>query len=66
VKEISGNVQWLSQRIDYPALILFSMITLATVIGVPIFGFLHGFSTLDWIMFGILYMASGLGITVGY
>ena len=60
------NVQGRLANIDYPALILFSIITLVTVVGVPMFGFMHGFSTLDWVMFVILYMASGLGITVGY
>ena len=53
-------------RVDYNAIILFAMITLGTVIGVPIFAYTHGFSSLDWVMFGILYMTSGLGITVGY
>nr|MBI3612192.1 fatty acid desaturase [Nitrospirota bacterium] len=53
-------------KTDYPCIILFSVITVATVVGVPLFAWAYGFTTLDWIMFAVLYMASGLGITVGY
>ncbi|MCA1838642.1 MAG: fatty acid desaturase, partial [Actinobacteria bacterium] len=51
---------------DYPTIVLFSTVTLSAIIGVPAFAYVHGFSTLDWIMFGVLYLISGLGITVGY
>lgn len=51
---------------DYPTMILFGMIVLATVVGVPIFGYTYGFSWVDWTMFFILYTVTGLGITVGY
>lgn len=51
---------------DYPVILLFSVVTACSLIGVPVFGYFHGFSLLDWVMFGVLYMASGLGITVGY
>lgn len=54
------------RQFDYPVILLFSVVTAATLIGVPVFGYLHGFSLLDWLMFAVLYMASGLGITVGY
>lgn len=53
-------------RLDYPVIVLFTVVTSATVIGVPIFAYVHGFSTLDWVMLAVLYMVSGLGITVGY
>ncbi len=51
---------------DYPVRVLFAVITLSTVIGVPWFGYVYGFTAVDWIMFGVLYVVSGLGITVGY
>jgi stearoyl-CoA desaturase (Delta-9 desaturase) len=54
------------KKTDYPVVVLFAVITLATVVGVPLFGYVHGFQTIDWVMFVMLYMASGLGITVGY
>lgn len=53
-------------RLDVPTVILFAVVTLATVIGVPTFAFTYGFTWLDWTMFGVLYIVSGLGITVGY
>lgn len=53
-------------KTDYPCIILFSLITVATLVGVPLFAWAYGFTKLDWIMFALLYMASGLGITVGY
>jgi len=40
--------------------------TVATIIGVPLFGYVYGFSALDWTMFVVLYLITGLGITVGY
>ena len=51
---------------DYPVIILFAAVTLATVVGVPVFGSLHGFTAFDWIVLAVLYAVSGLGITVGY
>jgi stearoyl-CoA desaturase (delta-9 desaturase) len=45
---------------------LFSLISIGALIGVPLFGFSYGYSWLDWTMFGILYVMTGLGITVGY
>jgi len=51
---------------DYPSIILFAVVTGATLIGVPAFWYYHGFTTFDWIIFGVLYVITGLGITVGY
>lgn len=51
---------------DYPTIVLFAAFTLCSVIAVPAFWYYVGFSTVDWIMMGILYVISGLGITVGY
>jgi len=53
-------------RLDYPVTVLFGAVTLSTIIGVPLFAYAYGFTWLDWAMFGILYLISGLGITVGY
>jgi stearoyl-CoA desaturase (delta-9 desaturase) len=51
---------------DYPCIVLFTIMTAATVVGVPAFAYAYGFSPLDWTMFAILYVVTGLGITVGY
>ncbi len=52
--------------LDYLTIVLFAAVTLVTLVGVPLFGYFHGFNAVDWIMLAILYMVSGLGITVGY
>ncbi|HQW91281.1 MAG TPA: fatty acid desaturase, partial [Nitrospira sp.] len=36
------------------------------MIAVPGYGLVYGYSWLDWTMFAILYVVTGLGITVGY
>ena len=66
MKELIGDPTQIRNRVDFPAVIMFSLIAVATIILVPTFGYFHGFSAVDWLMFVILYMASGLGITVGY
>jgi stearoyl-CoA desaturase (delta-9 desaturase) len=53
-------------KLDYLTIVLFTLITVTTLVGIPVFGYLHGFTTLDWIMMVVLYVVSGLGITVGY
>ncbi len=53
-------------KVDYPVITLFALVTLATAIGVPAFAYASGFTAVDWITFGVLYLTSGLGITVGY
>ena len=47
-------------------ILLFSAVVASAVIGVPLFGFLYGYTWLDWTLFGLLYVVTGLGITVGY
>jgi stearoyl-CoA desaturase (delta-9 desaturase) len=47
-------------------MILFGLIVMATVIGLPVFVYFYDFSWVDWTMFVVLYMITGLGITVGY
>jgi stearoyl-CoA desaturase (delta-9 desaturase) len=47
-------------------MLLFGLITSAALIGVPAFAYAYGYTWLDWAMFGLLYILTGLGITVGY
>ena len=49
-----------------PTVLLFSLVSLAALVGVPAFGYVYGYTRLDWTMLGVLYVASALGITVGY
>jgi len=51
---------------NYMTVLLFVLVTLAALIGVPLFAYLVGYTWLDWTMFGLLYVTTGLGITVGY
>ena len=51
---------------DYTTMFLFGLIVFATIIGVPIFAYFYDFSWVDWSLFFILYIVTGLGITVGY
>ena len=46
--------------------LLFWSIVIGSIIAVPGYGFIYGYSWLDWTMFAVLYVVTGLGITVGY
>ena len=50
----------LKRELNYTVIALFSIVTLGAVVGVPLFGFVYGYSALDWTIFGILYMVTGL------
>ena len=50
----------------YVTVVLFSLIAGSGLIAVPLFGIVYGYTWLDWTMFVLLYMVTGLGITVGY
>ena len=47
-------------------IVLFCAIGIGVMIGVPLYGYLYHYTWLDWSLFGLLYVISGLGITVGY
>lgn len=51
---------------DYVTIVCFTLMMVGTLIGVPLYGYHYGFQTIDWIMLVVLYVVSGLGITVGY
>lgn len=51
---------------DYPTMFLFGLIVITTIIGLPVYAYFYDFSWVDWSMFVMLYMFTGLGITVGY
>jgi stearoyl-CoA desaturase (delta-9 desaturase) len=56
----------MKREVDLKAIIAFSAVVLAAVVGVPLYGLTYGYTALDWTLFGILYVVTGLGITVGY
>lgn len=51
---------------NYRTTVLFGLVSAVTLIGVPAFGYVYGYSWVDWTLFSILYVVTGLGITVGY
>ncbi|MBM4134260.1 MAG: acyl-CoA desaturase [Nitrospira sp.] len=54
------------RRISVGASFLFALVCLVALVGVPAYGYFVGYSWVDWTMFGLLYVVTGLGITVGY
>lgn len=52
--------------LDIGKILLFSLVALSALVGVPTFAYFYDYHMIDWIMFGILYIITGLGITVGY
>jgi len=46
--------------------VLFCAIVAATMIGIPLYGYYYGFSLFDWILSFVMYIVTGMGITVGY
>lgn len=46
--------------------VLFLSIVVGALLAIPTYAYFYDYSWLDWTLFGILYLASGLGITVGY
>ena len=51
---------------DNFALTLFITVSLVAVVGVPLFGYFFDYTWVDWTLFGLFYVITGLGITVGY
>lgn len=64
--QVIVQAQPLKREIDYSNIALFSSVVLVALIAVPLFGATYGYSRADWVTFGVLYMVTGLGITVGY
>lgn len=52
--------------LSYGTAFLFGLVCLVAMGGVPAFAYFYDYSWVDWTMFGILYVVTGLGITVGY
>ena len=45
---------------------LFCAVAAATLIGIPLYGYYVGFTLFDWMLFLVMYIVTGMGITVGY
>jgi stearoyl-CoA desaturase (delta-9 desaturase) len=52
------------RALDIPTIGLFALVTSTALIGMPLFGYVDGYRRLDRALAGVLYLLSGLGITV--
>lgn len=62
----TSPVKPLPRPCNYWIVLLFSLITLGTLVGLPVYAHFYDYTWVDWAMFGFLYIVTGLGITVGY
>ena len=62
----ADSVKPLTRQCSYGTIVLFSLITLGALVGLPVFAYFYDYSWVDWAMFWLLYLVTGLGITVGY
>jgi stearoyl-CoA desaturase (delta-9 desaturase) len=62
----ASSPQPIARPRDLSVVVLFSAVTLVALIGVPAFGLIYGYTWIDWTLFAVLYIVTGLGITVGY
>ena len=46
--------------------VLFCAIVAATIVGIPLYGYYYGFGLFDWVLSFVMYIVTGMGITVGY
>lgn len=63
---MTAEVESSRRIVDYKAIVVFTALSMVMFVGVPLFGYFFDYSWLDWTMFGLLYVMSGMGITVGY
>ncbi len=61
-----GGATTVKRKLQFSSIVAFSIVVVLSVIGVPAYGYFKGYVWLDWAVLAILYVASGLGITVGY
>ena len=56
----------ISRATDHLTLSMFCAVTAGAIVGLPTYAYFYDYSWLAWTMFGLLYIVTGLGITVGY
>ncbi len=54
------------RTLNIPNIILFSVLTLLTVVGLPWYAISVGLTRADWVLFTVFAVATGFSITVGY
>ncbi len=59
-------IDQVGKKLAYETLVLFGAVAAITIIGIPWFGIVYGFSLFDWVVCAAMYVITGMGITVGY
>lgn len=59
-------IDQVGKKLAYETLVLFGAVAAITIIGIPWFGIVYGFSLFDWVVCAAMYIITGMGITVGY
>lgn len=62
----TSPVQPLKRPCNYWTVALFSFVVIGALIGIPMYAYFFDYTWVDWVMFGLLYTISAMGITVGY
>src|SRR5206468_8783574 len=62
----TASAQTLTRQYCYGTIFLFGLVTVGALIGLPTYAYFFDYTWVDWAMFGLLYVLTGLGITVGY
>jgi stearoyl-CoA desaturase (delta-9 desaturase) len=62
----TASVQALTRQRCYGTMFLFGLVTVGALIGLPTYAYFFDYTWVDWTMFSLLYVITGLGITVGY
>src|SRR5256885_11846599 len=62
----TASAQTLTRQYCYGTIFLFGLVTVGALIGLPTYAYCLDYTWVDWAMFGLLYVMTGLGITVGY
>jgi stearoyl-CoA desaturase (Delta-9 desaturase) len=66
VNQTSTEASPISRPIAVGVVLQFAFVACLAVIVAPLFGLIYGYSWVAWALFAVLYVVTGLGITVGY
>jgi stearoyl-CoA desaturase (Delta-9 desaturase) len=62
----TASVQARTRPRNYGTILLFGLVAVGALIGLPTYAYFFDYTWVDWTMFSLLYVITGLGITVGY
>lgn len=65
-KKTRHRIEEAPRAFDVRNISLFGFVSVGALIGLPTFAYYYDYTWVDWFMFCLLYIITGLGITVGY